>query len=290
MRVGRVDSLGRARLEQQLPEAISSPGPHTLGILSMQHNHAIADLVWLQMVQFLGEHEANDPAIADRIERWSNVASDLDPLYFAVQYYPAVVLVSYSNRVEASDRVADKGEKNLPTRWEFPFLRGYNAYFVRGEPEEASGHWMRSASRPRVPQYVPSLVARAKFQSGNQQEAMAILQEMMQVLPEGPHRKDAEIRLKMLQSEVLILTEYDAACASYKEETGHLPTPLQLYQQEMVKHPPEDLFGNAIELDENCRARTELITVREDEAAKRIGSHGVSGAGGADAAITVDGG
>lgn len=289
LRAAVVDRQAEGRAHTELSrEVMTSPGPDVLRLLALQHPHAVADMVWLQLVQLLGEHEASQPAMADRIERWSIIASDLDPLYFGVQYYSAVVLIAYAGRVEASDRLARRGEVNLPLRWEFPFLLGYNAYFVHGKPNVAAQHWIRSARLPGVPRYVPSLIARSKFQSGHQEEAMALLERMMEVFPPGPHREDAEIRLKLLRSEVTVLTAYDRACKAVQEAEGRIPTPVELYSSGAVRYPPKDLLGKEVYFDDDCRARTELIKVREDEAAQRIGAKKKSGDAGAE--VRVDGG
>ncbi len=272
-RVLALDGLSSARRETALSrDVITSPGPKALNLLSIQHASAVAELVWLQIVQNLGANEASLPAVADRLERWSEIASDLDPEYFEVQYYPAVVLTMYSRRTDASDRLAKKGARNLPERWEFPFLLGYNAYFVHGKPDDASSYWLQSAHLPNVPRYVPSLVARSKLHAGNPEEALSLLESMLEWLPPGPHREDAEIRIAIIKSELYILPKYDQACASMRAQTGKVPTAEELFTAGLVVEPPRDLLGGEIELDENCRARTKVINVREDEAAKRVGS------------------
>ena len=79
------------------------------------------------------------------------------------------------------------------------------------------------------------------------------------------------IRLRLFDSED-ILRKYDAACVAYEAEHKKLPDPKELYQQGVVDAPPVDLFDKPIYFDANCRARTEMISVREDEAKERIGS------------------
>lgn len=75
----------------------------------------------------------------------------------------------------------------------------------------------------------------------------------------------------MLRSEPL-LTAYDQACRTFRTMRGVRPTALQLHGEGWVEAPPRDLLGYDIELDEDCVARTEVIIIREAEAAReRVG-------------------
>ncbi|MEO1334948.1 MAG: hypothetical protein AAFV29_04870, partial [Myxococcota bacterium] len=124
-----------------------------------------------------------------------------------------------------------------------------------------------------VPRFVPSLAARSRFQAGDEDEAESILLTMIEHL-DGQHREDALTRLKIIRSEP-ILRDYDDGCRRFFEDRGQMPMNAQeLLMSGYVKYPPKDLFDKPIDIDEQCRARTEVIHVREDEAVKRAGSQG----------------
>ena len=59
-------------------------------------------------------------------------------LPISVYYASAIHLLVYGKRSDAVDRLLAKGAKELPTRWEIPFLLGYNAYFLKGNALEAA--------------------------------------------------------------------------------------------------------------------------------------------------------
>jgi hypothetical protein len=262
----------RRELDERVGDALISPGPAVLQAASLQHSLAMSDLFWLGIVQTFARPELGDVGF-DRIERWAEIVTDLDPSFFVAYHASAIHLTVYGARADASDRLLLKGREHLPTAWQLPFLLGYNAYFLHGDALEASEHWATSASLPDVPRFVPSLAARARFQAGDPLAAEQLLVDMLEWLPDGPHRDDAVIRLKMLRSEP-ILTLYDQACARWRlEQNGSVPSAEELFEKGLVKAPPRDLLDAKIVLDENCRARTEVIRVREDEASKRIGQH-----------------
>ena len=274
LRFGRLDDdHARRRRESDVRDLIQSPGRDKMRALSMQQPLALADLFWLSAVQEIGRFvEKKEPRI-ERLTNWAQLATDLDPRYFQVYYGVAVNLTVYNKNAKASDRLLIKGLSNLSNRWEFPFLLGYNAYFLRGDLRRASELWTRAAFLPGAPRFLPSLAARSRFQAGDEKQAEALLLTMIEHL-EGQHKDDAIIRLKIIRSEP-ILRAYDEACQRYFEVTGQRPDSAAVLRVGgYVEFPPEDLFGKPIELDVNCRARTEMIHVREDEAVKRAGREG----------------
>ena len=272
LRWGRIDGdFERRRRESDVRDLIQSPGQDAMRALSLQHPLAFADFFWLSAVQEIGRFiEKKEPQVA-RLKNWAHLATDLDPRYHQVYYGVSVNLTVYNKDADGSDRLLMKGRKSLPQRWHYPFLMGYNAYFIRGDLRAASELWTEAAYLPDAPRFVPSLAARSRFQAGDETQAEALLLTMLDHLS-GEHRRDAEIRLKIIRSEP-ILRAYDEACARYLEKTGKMPASASaLKLGGHVKYPPEDLFGSPIELDTKCRARTNVITVREDEAVERAGS------------------
>jgi hypothetical protein len=281
LRTAVVDPQAAARRALRIPaQALASPGPRILKLVSFEYAHAIADLIWLGIVQDLGHRpDERDEATWDRVYRSADIATDLDERYFTVYYTTAVQLTAWARRADKSDAMLQKGVSHLPDRWEFPFLIGYNAYFLHGDPTAAADVWESAIALPNSPRFIPSLAARARFQAGDEAGAIMGLETMLQYL-DGPLRDDAIIRLKILRSEA-ILRLYDEACKLFQAEHGRVPKDgRELFEARLVKGNPEpfSLLGEPILIDENCRARTaEFNRVREDEAAKeRIGSQAQS--------------
>jgi hypothetical protein len=270
LRIVWVDPLASDREDYAIAkEALPSPGPRVLDLMSLEHPQLLADLLWLQIVQILAEPTV-DAAVVDRLVRWTELATDVDPGYYVVYYAGGIHLAVYAGRPDASDGLLRKGRRSIPDRWELPYLLGYNAYFMHGDPKGAAALWLESSKLPKVPFFVPSLIARSTYQSGAKEEAEHFLEVMIANTPDGPHRNDAITRLAILRSDP-ILTEYDQACVQIKLAEGRQPTPKEIFERGLTRHEPFDLLGKEIYLDRNCRARTELIAVREDEAAQRVG-------------------
>ncbi|MFO0728863.1 MAG: hypothetical protein U1E65_34105 [Myxococcota bacterium] len=245
---------------------LASPGPVWLDAATFEHRLAVADLTWLSIVQDLSA-KSND-ADWDRVIRWTNIATDLDRLYFTVYHSVAICLTIYAKRFETSDEVLLKGRANLPQRWELPFVLGFNSYFGRRDADTGS-QWMETAARlPQAPAYVAALSGRMRFQAGDEDAAMQMLEQMASQLDEQG-RANVEERLKFLKTERRFRA-YDEACKKFKEANGRLPRePAELQILGLVREPPFDFFDGPLSLDENCRATSKIVFVREEDAKKR---------------------
>lgn len=269
LRVKVVDPTYEGRPDRMSRQRKVSAGPAALQILSVEHALAAADIFWLGIVQEFGKAIEGQPVDNDSIYGWAQAATDLDPRYLTVYHSVAVNFTVYVKLVDDSDALLRKGREALPNAWRLPFMLGYNAYFLRGDLMSAARYWTEASLLPRRPHFLLSLAARARYQAGDPHGAEKMLAEMIPHMT-GPARADAELRLKAFRSEP-ILAAYDRACEAYVEQNGERPASAQvLFEAKMVEYPPEDLYGKAIELDEDCRARTEFITVREDEVLDRV--------------------
>lgn len=257
---------------------LASPGPEWLDAATFEHRLGASDLMWLAVVQELAEATRATAADWDRVIRWTNLATDLDRLYFVVYHSVAICLTIYGKRVDESDAVLLKGRKHLPARWELPFVLGFNAYFARSDAVVGS-QWMETAAKlPEAPAFVAALSGRMRFQAGDEDAAIQMLQTMAEQLDERG-RANVEERIAMLRSEKRFRA-YDAACQNFKVANGRLPRePSELQVLGLVTEPPVDYFNEPILLDENCRATSRIVRVREEDAKNRS-FRALKGAGG----------
>lgn len=251
-------------------DSLKSPGPSLLRLVTLEHRLGAADITWMAIVQEIGRARQLPDAVWDRVERWSSIATDLDPRYFTVYHSVAVNLSVWARRAEASDRVSLRGVAALPDRWELRLVLGFNAYFMRGDAALGSDYIAEASRLPGAPPYLASLAGRMRYQSGDEFGAIRLLESMIEAL-DGRAREEAETRLAILRTEP-VLQAYDAACKQYRAQVGQVPTVSQLRESGLVNAPDSDALGNKIELDADCIARTSLIGTREFEAMKRVGS------------------
>ncbi len=276
----RVELLDGAPHKQ--PDAFEkqkSPGPWVLHALSLNHELAFADMVWLEIVQQIGSAEGKlSQQWMDRLEYLANVGTDLDSKYFIIYHSVAIYLSAYASNVEASDRMVERGMQALPGHYEFPFLKGYNAYFIRGDAKEASEQWLRASQLPRSPPYLAPLAARTRFNAGDTKNAIGLLQRLLQVTKDPQVRDLLKLRLQAIETEA-VLEAYDQVCEKYlSENEGKILSPMEFFEKGYIALPAKDHLGetftNSVE-EGKCITRAPSITRRRFEAAKDIGSGGV---------------
>lgn len=270
VRTGCVDPQFQARQSTDAgQDAFRSPGRQVLAWSTLQHPLMFADLLWLAIVQHLGSQEVATDAGWSRVERWSNIATDLDPKYFNLYHAPALHLALYGKRIDASDRLLLKGWAELPHRWELPFTVGYNAYFERGDPRLGAEYMLAASRLPRAPAYLAALAGRMRYQAGDHQGAIEMLEMMLPDL-DGPALRDAEERLAILRSQPRF-EAYDRACEVYLARTGTVPrSGEELHRMGLVDEPPFDLLDHPIRFEGNCTARTDASKIREHEALEKL--------------------
>jgi hypothetical protein len=118
-------SLGRsAKLEQLrlLPKG-EILRPTLLGFY-----HLGADVLWLRVVQVLG-----DRVVRDKDYEWLyhalDVITTLDPRYEYAYEAGGTVLAELALRVDLSNRLLEKGVGPNPDSWRIPFRLGFNHFF-----------------------------------------------------------------------------------------------------------------------------------------------------------------
>lgn len=259
------DARQNVRINRDLLE---SPGAQWLDAITIEHRLGAADLMWLAIIQNLADVSRTTDADWDRVVRWTNIATDLDPRYFTIYHSVAICLSIIAKRPDESDVILMKGRTHLPQRWELPFVMGFNAYFHRTDPIAGSELMATAGKLPKAPAYVTALSGRMRFQAGDEDAAIQMLESMAAELDEAG-KANVEERIKMLKSEHRFRV-YDQACKRFEEANGRLPKePQELVLLGLVNEPPVDYLDSPIILDENCRATSKIIHTREAEAKER---------------------
>jgi hypothetical protein len=268
LRAYKLDDLAASRVSGERSESIpASPGRAALQMMTMEHALAAADLVWLRIIEEIGEVTMHGDGQAERMSHLSDTATDLDPRHYLAYYAPAIYFCTQVYEGTEAERIATRGEQALSDRWEFPFLIGFVRLFVLGHPLDAVEPWLRASKMPGSPRFLTSLAGRAVRMAGDAQGSIEMLESMLPSLS-GPQKEDVVIRLKILKSEPTLVAQ-DAACTAFRKEMGRIPRDgLETRLLHLTDASPDDKFGRRIEFDDDCVARTSIIFTREDEAAQ----------------------
>jgi len=256
----------------------STPGPDVMQLLSMNHALGLSDLVWLDAVQAVGSDGTPSEPNVHHAQHRAHLALDLDPENRIVAWATGYLLLTYQDDPDLTDWILDRAIESMPKDWEFPFMKGYNAFFVRQDGAAAARHYEKAAAIEGVPWYVAGLASRAAQFGYGADAARDTLREMLTWLPEGRQRADVLDRLRLLDREEL-LERWDEACAVYLDRTGTLPpSPQTLTAEGLIDAPTVDSFGAEVFFDQPvtgsragaCVARTAERPTRDFEVFHRV--------------------
>lgn len=224
------------------------PPGEVLKPLLLGYRQIGADLLWLQVIQVLGQREV---PMADY--EWAAYALDvittLDPQFVYAYDAGGVVLSELAGQVEWSNRLLRKGLAANPTVWRLPFQLGFNLFFHQQDYQGAAEAMAKAAQLPGRPAYVPELAARLYAEAKNPDLAMTFLASVRAttqdplVLASLDRRRDEA----MIERDLLLI---EHALAAYADRFGGFPSSLQrLVEAGLLTTIPQEPFGGEYRFD-----------------------------------------
>ena len=221
----------------------------------------LGDLAWLGAVQVAGSRTMT-PGDYDRLYILLKTVGNFDPR-FVVPYLLGGVILGDSpgHALDALD-ILDRGAKNHPADWRFPFYIGYTRYFSLGDPLEGAKALEEAARLPESPPYLPLLAARMFAEGRAPETALTFLERIVE-------EETDPARLEILNrriGEVTVERDIQAlemAVAAYKEKTGGLPGTLsEIVRAGLLRSIPEEPHGGRYVLSPDGSVASDRVTKR----------------------------
>lgn len=136
-----------------------------------------ADLLWIQIVQYVGTHFETDmkfPQLAKALD----LATSLDPHFLEPYRFGALYLLYLLRQPEAAVALLERGAAANPERWELPHDLGRYYYLEARDDSQALRWWERAARLPGRPDYLPRFVARLYARAGRAETALELWLEL----------------------------------------------------------------------------------------------------------------
>lgn len=219
------------------------------------YHHVVADVLWLRMIQVIGERTVSAKDY-EWLSRGLDVVTTLDPHYDYAYQVGGVVLAELADRADLSNRLLEKGLAANPTVWQIPFYLGYNHFFYLHEYARAAEYMAQASRVPGRPDYLPPLAARLYAQAGSPETALEFLDMMWRQTENQAVRASLEWRMKevTIERDIRILEE---AVARFRQRTGRSPTTVtELTQNGLVPAIPPEPFGGVYRLHPETGAVT----------------------------------
>ncbi|MDQ3801107.1 MAG: hypothetical protein M3384_16920 [Acidobacteriota bacterium] len=174
---------------------------------SLGFNGLLADLYWMQALQYIGNKALKSKEKVDMenlrplnprlLYPLLDNATDLDPQFTTVYSYGAIVLPAIDP--EQAIKFTEKGIRDNPNAWRLYQHLGF-IYWKTGNYEKAAEVYGEGAKLAGAPAWLQLMSARLKAEGGNRAVAREIYRQMLSEAENAEVGENARIRLLQLDS------------------------------------------------------------------------------------------
>jgi hypothetical protein len=182
-------------ISQKIEGFLHLPKGEYLKVAALGYDQLLADLLWLRVIQIVGEHTVTETAY-DWVYHALDVMTTLDPKFVVAYQMAGVTLSTLANQPEKANALLLKGAKENPDIWQLPFYIGFNYFFYLNDYKSAAEQMARAAQIPGRPDFLPSLATRLFVQAGEPQTALEFLTRMAEEAKDEKVREALQRRME----------------------------------------------------------------------------------------------
>lgn len=226
----------------ELRQMMYLPSAEYLKMVSLGYREVLADMLWLQAVQVMGERKLSNEQ-GEWLYRAFDAITTIDPKFVRVYEAGALALCSLVVLPEASNRLLEKGMQYNPKEWKLPFILSINYYFEMADDKRAADAMALASRLPGAPEYTARLAAKLYVNAKTPQVGIDLLKEAYESSTDENVRQALDVRLK----EMIIERDVDMlerAIAEYRTMHQRLPKSMnELVGQGVLSAVPTEPFG-----------------------------------------------
>ena len=153
-------------IEKSSNELIYFPSGQFISQIALEYRSIIADVLWLQAIQYYGQHALTDRQFT-HLFRIFKVITLLDPDFKQCYVFGGTIVTYDQHDPQLGFRLLDMGLINMPESWEIPFIKGF-LYYVYMKDYDAARIWFSFAStKPDAPYYCEQFAAASMMRKGD---------------------------------------------------------------------------------------------------------------------------
>lgn len=243
------------------------PGGEHLKVAVLGYRQLAADVLWLQVIQAMGERKISLEAGA-WIAHALDVITTLDPRFVRVYRAGGIALTTLVPLHAESNRLLSKGIENNPDDWQLPFLLGFNYYYNEHDDAKAAWYIAKASRLPEAPPYLAGLAARLYVSAHTPQDALMFLAQVYEHTADENVRRVLEQRIKevVVERDLLLLED---TINRYRALFKRAPARLEdLVWPGLLSGLPREPFGGRYLYDPLTQ------TVRSSEVKERMKLYG----------------
>ncbi len=244
--------IDRHRADTFDDELLYLPNEKLLNHFTGGMSSVIADILWLQCIQYTSKHFKGDHKFT-WLGHMTDTITRLDPYFVDVYRYGGIFLASLKADDDASLRLLERGFCHNPEAWELPYEAAMVYLLNRreqpGSAELAARYLALSVGTERAPHSVLEIVQGLQRKHNLVDIERQLWTNMLKTSKDEFRRDLAERKLKELtiRQNVTALAE---VVEYVKRTSGQTPTDLaELVKAGMIDRIPEDPLGGRYFID-----------------------------------------
>lgn len=166
-------------------EAMMLP-PEFLQLMSFGHDSLMADVLWLQMIQYYGAAHEQDLS-PQYLYNYFDTITTLDPDFEAGYVFSSYLLADDKAQLADAVKLLAKGEQNLPNNWVIPFQAGFLNYIQLKNNLKAAQDFERAASKPGAPELASRMAAQLYKKTNDADRCQLSLRLWKNALEQAPN-------------------------------------------------------------------------------------------------------
>ena len=224
------------------PTTLYIPPAHILKRVALGYDRLVSDFYWLLAIQYYGE-EKN----ARENYRWlyplMDLVTQMDPKFLYAYKFAGVAIPYDAASARNANKILEKGMREAPQNWQFPFYMGFNYYTYMNDYEGAARYISSASQLPGAPPFLAGLASRLYAEAGRPELAIEFLIEIYNSLEDELLKRELERRIKeaVVERDLNLLNE---AVARFRSIKGRPPESLsELVTAGIIKRIPPEPFG-----------------------------------------------
>lgn len=248
-------------LNQNLNQSVRLLPPAFLQMMTLGHQTLMADLLWLQLIQYYGGTiEQNEKQT--HLFAYVDTLTSLDP-----DFEDAYVFSSYllADQPEQAMKILKKGIEAYPQSWRIPFQAGFIQYLKFKDYQSATQYFELSAQRPNAPD-LPNRFAAQLYKrtdaDGHCQISIRLWQDAWEKAPNKQLKEQAEKHI--IESKIQCdLRQLREAIQNFKKEAQ------QDWEAKQKEKSPPVRPKSFLPADLNALVRAKILTALPQDPRKQ---------------------
>lgn len=193
------DALAGARPAIDDPSELALfPSGRWLQELSLGHPQLLADVAWLEAIQYYGKHRQTDRRYPLSPHLFS-ILTEADPQFESAYLFAALVM-SEGGFLEDAERLLQRGVDRNPDSWKLRFELGFFQYVALKDYRAAAENFYNAAQLEGAAPYAHRFAAAAYEKAGDPQTAKVLWSLLAESTDNEEVRRMAAERLAELES------------------------------------------------------------------------------------------